>query len=211
MFRRLLAALGLSSSSNPTPPAPATSSAPEELSASAIMAETVSGSHVLTIDGYSQTKELFGTGEYTTSRPFTVGYFPNGKEAANADCVSIYIKLEKDSRDFKARVKFSLLDKDGDPVPRYSCPRGSGSGKVWTFNDNQLVIGSSAFIQRTALEASDYLQDDCFRIRCDVFVFQEMRTEDRDAAAGAIVVPSPDLGEHLETSPLWWAWGRCHI
>ncbi|GJN04906.1 hypothetical protein PR202_ga22487 [Eleusine coracana subsp. coracana] len=128
------------------------------------------GSHVLTIDGYSQTKELLGTGEYKTSRSFTVGghrwlivYFPSGKEPANADCVSIYIKLEKDSTDIKARVKFSLLDKDDDPVPRYSCPRGSGP-------------------------------EDSTR---GVFVFQEMRTEDRDAAMGAIDVPAPDLGRHL--------------
>ncbi|TVU24176.1 hypothetical protein EJB05_26579, partial [Eragrostis curvula] len=202
MFRRLLAAVGLSS-----PDSTATSAAPTagaELSASAIVAETVTGSHVLTIHGYSQTKDLLGTGQCVSSGMFTVAghrwvveYYPNGDSPANADWVSVYLKLERRSTDVKARVRLSLLDKDGEPVPSYWYPRRTGVLPATSYTANKLSWGVPIFITRKALEASDYLirDDDCFRIRCDVTVLKEVRTEDRDA--GAIVVPPPDLGRHL--------------
>ena len=43
----------------------------------------------------------------------------------------------------------------------------------------QLLIarGYKKFIERKALEESDYLKDDCFRVRCHVTVYKEIRTE----------------------------------
>ncbi|GJN25545.1 hypothetical protein PR202_gb13387 [Eleusine coracana subsp. coracana] len=201
MFRRLLGALGFSSSSDPT----AIASTPEELSASAIVAGTISGSHVLTIDGYSQSKELLITGKCATSRPFTVAghrwvlkYFPNGEIPETSDSIAIYLKLDKHIKDVNARIKMSLLDKDGEPVPCYSCPKGSNPPvQVCTYSASQRARGTPGLISRKELEASEYLRDDCFRVRCDIVVLQEMRTEDRDAAAGSIDVPAPELCRHL--------------
>lgn len=164
MFRRLLGALGLSSD-----PSPATSSTPE-LSASAIVANSVLGSHVLTIDGYSQAKELLSTGKCAVSRPFTVAghrwlivYYPNGEVPEAANYISIYIKLHQHSMDVNARIKLSLLDKDGEPVPLHSCANSSGLSQVCTFTADKPSKGHAKLIDRTTLEASDYLQDDCFR------------------------------------------------
>lgn len=129
--------------------------------------------------------------------PLGHGLLPKRRDPETANYIAIYIKLERHITDVKARIKLSLLDKDGEPVPSYSCPAGSGPGQVCTFTANKSSKGSAKFIDRAILETSDYLRDDCFRVRCDVAVFSEMRTEDRDATAGAIVVPSPDLGQHL--------------
>jgi speckle-type POZ protein len=64
-------------------------------SRSAIVADTESGHHLLTIHGYSRTKGLF-TGECVRSSPFTIcghrwsiDYYPNGIRSA----VEHYISL----------------------------------------------------------------------------------------------------------------------
>ncbi|TVU24182.1 hypothetical protein EJB05_26585, partial [Eragrostis curvula] len=204
MFRRLLTAVGLSS-----PDTTATTAVAPEHSASAIVAETVSGSHVLTIHGYSQTKELIRNGQCVRSGAFTVAghrcvidYYPNGESPATADWVSIYLKLERRSTDVKAQVKLGLLDKDGEPVPTYWYPKNPD--QVCSYTVDGEGWGTHRFIERKALEASDYLvkEDDCFRVRFDVVVFKEIRTEKRDAddaacRASSIVALPPDLGRHL--------------
>ena len=101
---------------------PTTSSAPAgEQGASALVAESAAGWHVLTIDGYSNVKAVVGTGKYVTTRPFTVGghrwyikYFPNGEDPDTADYISIYLMREQDAAgaDVSARFRFSLLDHD---------------------------------------------------------------------------------------------------
>ncbi|CAN6305184.1 unnamed protein product [Urochloa humidicola] len=70
-------------------------------SASAIIADTAIGYHVLRIDAYSLTK-CTPTGEYLKSCPFTIGghrwrlrYYPNGVSSDSADCISMYLSLDK--------------------------------------------------------------------------------------------------------------------
>ncbi|TVU24191.1 hypothetical protein EJB05_26603, partial [Eragrostis curvula] len=159
--------------------APTAGAGVAELSASAIVAETVTGSHVLTIHGYSQTKELLGTGQCVSSGKFTVAghrwviaYYPNGDSPANADWVSVYLKLERRSTDVKARVRLSLLDKDGEPVPSYWYPRRTGVLPATSYTANKLSWGDQ--VRRHRLERGPHR-----------------------GPAGAIVVPPPDMGRHL--------------
>ena len=64
-------------------------------SASAIIASTASGCHLLKIDAYSRTKGV-PNGDKIKSRPFTLGghgwhidYHPNGFNSENADYISV--------------------------------------------------------------------------------------------------------------------------
>jgi speckle-type POZ protein len=50
---------------------------------------------------------------------------------------------------------------------------------------------------RHALEQSPYLRDGCFRIRCDVTVYSEIRREDDVMAERLVVVPPSDMHLHL--------------
>ncbi|KAM0928320.1 hypothetical protein ACQ4PT_002413 [Festuca glaucescens] len=98
------------------------------LTTSAIIAQAVSGSHVVNIDGYSRTKGL-GNGKYIESETFAIGghrwrmrYYPDGEDSADADWISIYLCCSDrtDSNEVKAEFEISLLDQDRQPVPSYS-------------------------------------------------------------------------------------------
>ncbi|KAJ1255705.1 hypothetical protein BS78_K168600 [Paspalum vaginatum] len=133
----------------------------EELTASAIVAEAATGSHVLEIKGYSLTKGL-GNGKCITSSAFSVGghrwcilYYPDGDTSESADCISIYLKLNlaaDDAVDVKAQFTFSVLDDKGDPVPKFSLKEL----KMLTFSANTGSWGYRKFVERKALEESAY-------------------------------------------------------
>lgn len=119
------------------------------LSASAIVAPAVSGSHVLRIDGYSLTKGL-GNGKYIASEAFAVGrhrwrllYYPDSLDSNDSDWISVMLHCDHtdDLDEVKAKFTMSLLDQDGNPVPSYSktsplCSfSGSQSARVATGYD----------------------------------------------------------------------------
>ncbi|KAF0893114.1 hypothetical protein E2562_023155 [Oryza meyeriana var. granulata] len=177
-------------------------------SASAIIAGTESGQHLLKIDGYSRTKDELPTGREIKSRSFRVGghrwfinYYPNGFNSDSADCISIFLHLDYNvAKGVKAWYKFSLLDRAGRP----SYSRDSGEADI--FRD--LGWGYRSFIGRELLETSEYLWDDCLTIICDLTVYKELETEDIDVAAATppapplpspttVVVPPSDLHRHL--------------
>ncbi|CAN6288155.1 unnamed protein product [Urochloa humidicola] len=170
-------------------------------SASAIVGETVTGQHLLHIDGYTRTKEELPTGECIKSLPFRVGdcswhikYYPNGRSSEYAEFISITLVLDDCvSAPVKARAKFSLLDPAGKPavngpttttdLHEYSMP-----GRGVSYRD---------FISREWLEKSDYLLDDCIKINCDIIICSKLRKEDRIVPAPFVMVPPPDLNQHL--------------
>ncbi|EAZ16124.1 BTB/POZ and MATH domain-containing protein 2-like [Oryza sativa Japonica Group] len=170
---------------------------PPYSSASAIVGGTVTGHHILQIDGYSYTKEKLPNGKYILSSSFKVGdhqwqlsYFPNGvNRYGDADFVSVFLYLVE-GQPVKARATFSLLDRAGKPVPSYTRDTGmrdfavGGSG-----------FGPGDFIKRKLLEKSGHVRDDGFAIRCDVTVVMELRTEDRTPPL--VEVTPPDLHRHL--------------
>ncbi|CAL4917832.1 unnamed protein product [Urochloa decumbens] len=169
--------------------------------ASAIVAVTESGQHVLRIDGYSHTTDV-PTGSDIKSAHFRVGghswrvsYYPNGLSSAWSDYVSLFLKLDDDvPNGVRVRHTFSLLDRDGKPVPYFT-----NAGKR-IFTD----WGTSAFIRRSDLEKSEHLQGDSFTILCDVTVMKEIQTKIVDvdvvgvgAAAPEVAPPPPELGRDM--------------
>uniref|UniRef100_A0A0E0EY39 MATH domain-containing protein n=1 Tax=Oryza meridionalis TaxID=40149 RepID=A0A0E0EY39_9ORYZ len=89
---------------------------PPYSSASAIIGGTVTGHHVVKIEGHSYTKEKLPNGNAISSLPFTVGdhqwrinYYPNGNGSEEADFVSVFLCLAA-GQPVKARATFSLLN-----------------------------------------------------------------------------------------------------
>ncbi|XP_062201518.1 BTB/POZ and MATH domain-containing protein 2-like [Phragmites australis] len=169
-------------------------------SASAIVGGIVTGRHLLHIEGYSHTKELSIRG-YIESRSFRIGgrtwciwYYPNGIDTQGVGYISIYIILKDDIPEHVyAETTFNLLDQAGEPVPGYThtlrFSEYSFAGDGYGFID---------FIEKEFLEASEYLVDDCFKIRCDISVSTQLRTENRGAAASTLAAAPPsDLQRHL--------------
>jgi hypothetical protein len=84
--------------------------------ASAIIANTSRGYHILMIDGYSNTKGI-PTGEALQSCHFNmcgyrwlIGYYPNGDHSDCADYISLFLVLdETDIEEVKARLKFRFV------------------------------------------------------------------------------------------------------
>ncbi|GJN25806.1 hypothetical protein PR202_gb13684 [Eleusine coracana subsp. coracana] len=211
MLHRLLSAVGLSSApTTPWPAAATVDNSPPKPTESAIVAETVPGSHVLAIKGYCRTKAL-GKGEFISSASFRVGgcrwsilYYPDGRGPTNAGWISVFLQLDKcPGVDARAWCRLALLDAAGDPVPahglavdgihRFSPKKGAAGGA------SAATWGCYRLITRKALERSSpaYLKDDCFRVRCDVTVYKDIHRE--DAAAGRFVaVPPANMRRHME-------------
>jgi speckle-type POZ protein len=150
---------------------------------------------VIKIDGYSRTKELLDNGKCTTSIPFLVGdhfwvvkYYPNGDSCAPG-YISVFLVLDSaNSKDVKAKLTFSVLDKGGEPVHVNTTERIFPSkGSDWGF---------PKFIKHEDLRGSVHLTCDSFRIRCDVTVVKKIRSEET-AGNKFVVVPPTDLHQHL--------------
>ncbi|KAM0920267.1 hypothetical protein ACQ4PT_007634 [Festuca glaucescens] len=167
-------------------------------SASAIVASTASGYHLLKIDGYTRTKGV-PTGDKIKSRAFTLGghqwhidYHPNGNNSAHADYISLFVILDDTvTTAVKAQHKFRFADevKEKDQAPSLT------SETIYNYT-SQNGWGTSTFIKRAELEKSNHLKDDSFTIRCDIVVIQEYRAEDFTPTAFVSVAPS-DLYQHL--------------
>lgn len=178
-----------------TPTPTSRSSGRPSRSASAIVAVTESGQHLLKIDGYSHTKDAVPTGSNIKSQPFRVGgydwrilYYPNGANSSFSDYISLFLQLDSNvPQGVRTQHTFSLLDREGRPVPYFT---NSGT-RIFT------GWGTTAFIRRDELEKSPprHLQDDCLTIVCDVTVAKEIQTKSVDLLS--VAVPPPDLHRHL--------------
>jgi speckle-type POZ protein len=91
------------------------------------------------------------------------------------------------SKGVKAKVRFSLLDKDREPVASsYSRTTEnifSSKGSNWGFRE---------FMKKSDLESSAHLRDDSFSIRCDVTIAKHISKGNR-----FVCVPPSDLHRHL--------------
>ncbi|XP_047063669.1 BTB/POZ and MATH domain-containing protein 2-like [Lolium rigidum] len=190
------------SSSEPVPDAGDTPTPAH--TASTIVAEGVSGSHVLTVQGYSHTiglgfsdpipSSLFSLGGHT----WQVDYYPDGMNPNDVDnWISLSLSLHRaDLTDtgVKVRCRFSLLDQAGEPVPEYTTPY-----QARTCHRHGHGIKSHRFIKRDELESSAYLKHDRFSIRCDLSVAKEIRTQHGTATpcVVATLLPSSDMSHQL--------------
>ncbi|CAO2149800.1 unnamed protein product [Urochloa humidicola] len=142
--------------------------------------EPATGSHVLTIDGYSKTNAALSVGDYIESERFLVGghswyieCYPCGQDEEAAGWLSVYLSLDHHHHgamdgEVKARSKFVLQNRAGEAF--FEAP----SKKVMTFSSTDDSWGHD-IIKITELEELCLLKDDqdCFRIRCDVTVIRE--------------------------------------
>ena len=151
------------------------------LSASAIVAPAVSGSHVLSIEGYSLTKGL-GNGKYIASEAFAVGghrwrllYYPDSLNSSDSDWISVVLLLDRaDLDEVKARFTISLLDQDGSKVPSHSM---TSRPRTFTARKGARRALGCRLIRKSDLERSVWLKDDCFSVRCDITVPMEIFTK----------------------------------
>uniref|UniRef100_A0A0D9YR20 MATH domain-containing protein n=1 Tax=Oryza glumipatula TaxID=40148 RepID=A0A0D9YR20_9ORYZ len=162
------------------------------ITSSAIVAEVVSGSHVVKIDGYSRVK-LMENGKYVSSVPFSVGghswfikYYPNGNNTDSKDYLSVFLTLGSAcAMAMKANFSFALLDKNGKSLQSYS-----QSHPLHTFTGKSSDFGYSKKLIK--LEGSVHLMDDSFSIKIDVTVMKDICSKETTQKQ-FVVVPPGDL------------------
>jgi speckle-type POZ protein len=98
----------------------------------------------------------------------------------------------------KAQAKFSLLDQASRPLPPHTQVTS-----LREYSGRNIGHVFAKFIKREFLEKSEYLKDDCIKIRCDVIVSKAIQTEDRAAAPPFVVVPPSDMHSHLPISMIF--------
>ncbi|KAK4491289.1 hypothetical protein RD792_002025 [Penstemon davidsonii] len=143
---------------------------------------TVKGSHSLKIHGFSFTKGK-GVGKYISSDTFFVGghlwqirFYPDGRSIHEIGdiYVSLYVALvSKCEGGVEAYCEYVLLDPNGNKWTM---------GKDGKFTMGSTMIGPCTvkvlwgypgFYKRTALEASQFIKDDCLTIQCNVGVVKK--------------------------------------
>ncbi|XP_020264720.1 uncharacterized protein LOC109840470 isoform X2 [Asparagus officinalis] len=146
--------------------------------ASTSITNAIIGSHEFKIIGYSLNKGL-GIGKYLASGSFSVGgyewaiyFYPDGKNPKDkARFVSVFIVLESEGADVRALFELRILDQSGKERHRGHSHFGRPlPGGPYILNCRGSMWGYKRFFRRAALEASDYLKDDCISISCRVGV-----------------------------------------
>ncbi|CAA6661722.1 unnamed protein product [Spirodela intermedia] len=160
-----------------------------QLTQSKSVSETVNGSHLYTIKGYSLSKGM-GPGKYISSDTFTVGNPEDG-----ALYVSVFIALASDGTDVRALFELTLLDQSGKEKHKVHShfDRALESGP-YTLKYKGSMWGYKRFFRRSALETSDYIKDDCLAMRCTVGV---VRTRMEAPWQFSVPVPPSDMGQCL--------------
>ncbi|CAL5024957.1 unnamed protein product [Urochloa decumbens] len=125
-------------------------------------------SHLFTVRGYANTKGI-GVGRSVESPAFdaaghrwSVAFYPDGEDQDASGHVSVFVRLVGAAGD-EATVLygFSLVD----PTGAAPAAEASKAPKVSTFRGGD-GRGVGRFMDRRAFEASPYLRDDCFTIKC---------------------------------------------
>ncbi|KAL2238897.1 UNVERIFIED_CONTAM: BTB/POZ and MATH domain-containing protein 2 [Sesamum indicum] len=182
-----------SSSASPSSPAVTTSTS---------ITETVNGSHDFKITGYSLSKGI-GIGKYIASDTFMVGgyawaiyFYPDGKSVEdNATYVSLFIALASEGTDVRALFELTLLDQSGRERHKVHSHFGRTlESGPYTLKYRGSMWGYKRFFKRTALEASDYLKDDCLQVHCCVGV---VRSHTEGPKIYSIPLPPSDIGQHF--------------
>ncbi|XP_078182385.1 BTB/POZ and MATH domain-containing protein 2-like [Carex rostrata] len=132
--------------------------------ASAIRTETITGSHLFNIFGYSLTKGI-GIGKSINSDIFTVGeynwiikFFPDGSSKDDQNFISICLQLETEATDVKALISFDMLQQNGEPYFSIQYPAYTN----WT--SKHPSRGYPQFANRAEFEASGHLKNDALSL-----------------------------------------------
>ncbi|KAM7494871.1 hypothetical protein LguiB_029480 [Lonicera macranthoides] len=174
----------------------------QEHSSSKSINETVNGSHVFTVRGYSLAKGM-GVGKYISSDTFSVGgydwaiyFYPDGKNVEDSSMyVSVFIALASEGTDVRALFELTLLDQSGKKKDKVHShfDRALESGP-YTLKYRGSMWGYKRFFRRTTLETSDYLKDDCLSMRCTVGV---VRSRVEGPKQCSIPIPPSDMGQNI--------------
>ncbi|KAK9137132.1 hypothetical protein Sjap_007726 [Stephania japonica] len=179
-------------------PKPSSSS----VTTSTSLTDSVNGSHQFKITGYSLSKGI-GTGKCIASDTFMVGgyewaiyFYPDGKSAEdNATYVSLFIALASEGTDVRALFELTLLDQSGKERHKVHSHFGRTlESGPYTLKYRGSMWGYKRFFKRTALEASDFLKDDCLSVHCSIGVVKS-RTE--GPKLYSITVPPSNIGVHF--------------
>ena len=153
--------------------------------------DSVTAVHDFRVTGYSLLDGM-GVGRFVSSSTFTVGgldwavrFYPDGSTAnclGNASAFLYYFSREKDVR---ARFTLNLIENDG----RLS--QVTNSYMKHTFSPASDNWGFIKFIEKSKIQGSPFLENDCLTIRCLLTVTKESRTQ--DVETNSIVVPPSNL------------------
>ncbi|XP_078170388.1 BTB/POZ and MATH domain-containing protein 2-like [Carex rostrata] len=161
---------------------------------SAIRTETITGSHLFKIYGYSLMKGI-GIGTTFYSDIFTVGgynwvieIYPDGYSRDAQDFISIFLQLGSEGTKVKAQISFTILQPNGDPSKFSVASKG-----IYTWSSKYDRRGYCQFAKRTEFEVSEYLKDDAFTVKCVVTVIKGYKLEATNSYG--IIVPPSNLNQ----------------
>jgi hypothetical protein len=125
-------------------------------------------SHLFTVRGYGNTKGI-GVGVSIESPAFdaaghrwSVVFYPDGESQDSSGQISVFVKLVSEASDnVTVLYGFSLVD----PTGAAPAAEASKAPKVATFSRGD-SRGVGCFMEQETFEASPYLQDNCFTIKC---------------------------------------------
>ncbi|KAL6883736.1 hypothetical protein ACP4OV_011150 [Aristida adscensionis] len=182
-------------------------------SSSAIVANSASGRHDLKIDAFTLRD---GVGRLQLSScPFTVGgyrwrirYYPDGRGAEDAACVSLYLELDEDDAagadPVLAQFEFSVLVRKRALLVLTSTTELLSTGaSVKSFAAGSACWGHRAIARREPLATLVRRHgSDRFTVRCRIIVLNGFRAVGEGEAAAAappspVHMPAPDLHRHL--------------
>lgn len=163
-----------------------------------VVTDSVEGTHVLTIDGYSRGNK-HGHAIPLKSSLFRVGghaWFISYYLAVDenkTDWISLYLTLAHTNinvGEVKIHLRFSLLDHAGEPAPSHTM---AWDFTLWEFDS----AGCPWFMEKKVLDESPCLLDgSCFRVRCDISV-KSHGSKEAVSSAQLIAVPPPDMHRHV--------------
>jgi speckle-type POZ protein len=118
-----------------------------------------------------------------------IKYHPNGEQPSCADFISLGLCLVDDDVEeaVKAKFMFSFVDQ----VEKQK-PKEFFAIKSYIFPVKGYCWGSSKFMKRDALERSAHLKADCFTIRIDIMVCNDLSTQ--QDAVGTL----SGIGQHFK-------------
>ncbi|KAJ3687190.1 hypothetical protein LUZ61_016354 [Rhynchospora tenuis] len=156
--------------------------------------ELAIGSHIFKITGYSLLKEI-DVGQCVSSSAFTVGghefcirIYPRGGIKEVEEFISVFLVLKSDAEEeLPVQFEFCLVDLSAGDL----AVAGQKMSGFHTFAFME-TRGFIRFIRRSDLEASQYLKDNCFMVKCTIRVAKETSEEARQS-----IVPPSDLHLHL--------------
>lgn len=152
---------------------------------------SVTGAHDFKVTGYSFLDGM-GVGRYVSSSTFTVGgrdwavrFYPDGATAACLGNPSAFLYYCSRETGVRARFTLTLLERDG------KMSQATNSSMKHTFSPTSDNWGFIKFIEKSKLQGSPCLANDCLTIRCVLTVVKQSRTVDADT--NSVVVPPSNL------------------